>query len=97
MERFGWRNRDCVAWNCAVRYLSEGSNPAEKRGIILAGSPMGRHTLTEEEKQNGKRKFLTPLPETLAESKMHPVTREDFAALVKKAIPPSPQPAPTAK
>lgn len=47
--------------------------------------------LTEEEKKNGKRKFLTPLPETLAESEMYPVSREDFTRLVKKAIPPSPQ------
>ena len=53
---------------------------------------MGRHTLSDEEKKNGQRKFLTPLPETLDESEMHPVTREDFTRLVKKAIPPSPQP-----
>jgi len=49
-------------------------------------------SLTKEEKQNGKRKFLTPLPETLAECEMHPITREDFTRLVKKAIPPSTQP-----
>jgi hypothetical protein len=61
--------------------------------IILAGEYMPRSTkLTDEEKQNGKRKFLTPLASTLEESEMHPVTREDFTRLVKKAIPPSPQP-----
>jgi hypothetical protein len=45
--------------------------------------------LTEEEKQNGKRKLLTPSKEI--QEKMHPVTREEFTRLVKKAIPPSPQ------
>ena len=54
-------------------------------------------SLTEEEKKNGKRKFLTPLPDTLAESEMYPVSLEDFTRLVKKAIPPSPEPAQAAK
>jgi hypothetical protein len=58
---------------------------------------MSRSTkLTEEEKQNGKRKFLTPLPQTLEETEFYPVTLESFTKLVKKAIPPSPQPAPKA-
>ncbi len=48
--------------------------------------------LTAEEKQNGKREFLTPLPTTLEESEMHPVSLEMFTKLVKKAIPPSPPP-----
>jgi hypothetical protein len=45
--------------------------------------------LTEEEKQNGKRKLLIPAKEI--QEKMHPITREEFTRLVKKAIPPSPQ------
>jgi hypothetical protein len=53
--------------------------------------------LTDEEKQNGKRKFLTPLASTLEESEMHPITRDDFTRLVKKAIPPDAQHAPAAK
>jgi hypothetical protein len=54
---------------------------------------MSRSTkLTEEEKQNGKRKFLTPLPQTLAKTEMHPVSLEMFTKIVKKAIPPSPRP-----
>lgn len=53
---------------------------------------MSRSTkLTEEEKQNGKRKFLTPLPQTL-ETEFYPVTLETFAKLVEKAIPPAPRP-----
>ena len=48
--------------------------------------------LTDAEKQNGKRKFLTPLASTLEESQIHPVSRDEFTRLVKKAIPPSPQP-----
>jgi hypothetical protein len=47
------------------------------------------HKLTDEEKQNGKRKLLIPSKEI--QEKMHPVTREEFTRLVKKAIPPSPQ------
>jgi hypothetical protein len=50
--------------------------------------------LTPEEKQNGKRAVLIPSAEIQA--KMHAITREDFARLVKKAIPPSPQPDPKA-
>jgi len=58
---------------------------------------MSRSTkLTEEEKQNGKRKFLTPLPKTLEETEFYPVTLEQFTRIVKKAIPPSPQPDPKA-
>ncbi len=51
--------------------------------------------LTEEEKQNGKRKLLIPSKEI--QEQMHPITHEDFAALVRKAIPPSPQPDPATK
>lgn len=50
--------------------------------------------LTDEEKQNGKRKFLNPSKEI--QKMMKPVTREGFARLVKRAIPPSPQPDPKA-
>jgi hypothetical protein len=50
--------------------------------------------LTESEKQNGKRKFLNPSKEI--QEIMQPVTREDFARLVKRTIPPSPQPDPKA-
>jgi ribosomal protein L19E len=46
--------------------------------------------LTAEEKQNGKRKLLIPSKEI--QELMEPITREEFASLVKKAIPPSPQP-----
>ncbi len=46
--------------------------------------------LTEEEKQNGKRAVLIPSEDI--QEKMQPITREDFARVVKKAIPPSPQP-----
>lgn len=46
--------------------------------------------LTPEEKQNGKRKLLIPSKEI--QELMEPITREDFARLVKRAIPPSPQP-----
>jgi hypothetical protein len=45
--------------------------------------------LTDEEKQNGKRKLLIPSKEI--QEQMHPITHEEFARLVKKAIPPSPQ------
>jgi hypothetical protein len=48
--------------------------------------------LTDEEKQNGKRKLLIPSKEI--QEQMQPITREDFARLVKKAIPLSPQPDP---
>jgi len=43
--------------------------------------------LTDEEKQNGKRKLLIPSKEI--QELMQPVTRDDFARLVKKTIPPS--------
>jgi tmRNA-binding protein len=46
--------------------------------------------LTEKEKQNGKRKLLIPSKEI--QELMEPITEEEFAALVDKAIPPSPQP-----
>lgn len=46
--------------------------------------------LTDEEKQNGKRAVLIPSADI--QEKMHPITREDFTRLVRKAIPPSPQP-----
>lgn len=48
--------------------------------------------LTDKEKQNGKRKLLIPSKE-IQELMQHPVTREDFTRLVKRAIPPSPKPA----
>jgi hypothetical protein len=50
--------------------------------------------LTDAEKQNGKRKLLNPSKEI--QELMKPITREDFARLVKKAIPPSTQPDPKA-
>jgi ribosomal protein L19E len=46
--------------------------------------------LTDEEKKNGKRKLLIPSQEI--QELMEPITREEFARLIKKAIPPSPQP-----
>lgn len=55
---------------------------------------MSSPKLTEQEKQNGKRKLLIPSKEI--QELMHPITREDFTRLVKKAIPPSPQPDPKA-
>lgn len=48
--------------------------------------------LTEEEKKNGKRKFLNPSKEI--QELMHPIAKEDFARLVKRAIPPSQRPDP---
>jgi ribosomal protein L19E len=48
--------------------------------------------LTDEEKQNGKRKLLIPSKEI--QELMEPITREDFVRLVKRAIPPSKQPDP---
>jgi hypothetical protein len=48
--------------------------------------------LTDKEKQNGKRKLLIPSKEI--QEQMQPITREDFTRLVKRAIPPSPQPDP---
>jgi hypothetical protein len=44
--------------------------------------------LTEEEKQNGKRKLLIPSKEI--QELMEPITYEEFESVVKKAIPPSP-------
>lgn len=46
--------------------------------------------LTEQEKQNGKRKLLVPSEDI--QELMEPITEEEFAALVRKTIPPSPQP-----
>jgi hypothetical protein len=46
--------------------------------------------LTDEEKQNGKRKLLIPSEEI--QELMEPVSYGEFTGLVKKAIPPSPQP-----
>ena len=46
--------------------------------------------LTEEEKQNGKRKLLIPSKEI--QELMEPITEEAFATLVDRAIAPSPQP-----
>ena len=51
--------------------------------------------LTDEEKQNGKRKLLIPSEEI--QELMEPITLEEFNGLVRKAIPPSPPPAPRAK
>lgn len=45
--------------------------------------------LTEAEKQNGKRKVLIPSQEI--QDLMQPITEDEFAALVRKTIPPSPQ------
>jgi hypothetical protein len=45
--------------------------------------------LTDEEKQNGRRAVLIPSADI--QEKMHPMTREEFTRLVKRAIPPSPQ------
>jgi hypothetical protein len=45
--------------------------------------------LTPEEKQTGKRKFL--IPSEKIQELMQPITEEEFAALVEKAIPPSPR------
>jgi tmRNA-binding protein len=46
--------------------------------------------LTEEEKQNGKRKLLIPSREI--QELMEPITEEEFAALVDRSTLPSPQP-----
>jgi hypothetical protein len=46
--------------------------------------------LTDQEKQNGKRKLLIPSADI--QELMEPITEEEFAALVEKTIPPSPQP-----
>jgi hypothetical protein len=46
--------------------------------------------LTEEEKQNGKRKLLIPSKEI--QELMEPITEVEFGALVDRAILPSPQP-----
>jgi tmRNA-binding protein len=46
--------------------------------------------LTEEEKQNGRRKLLIPSKEIQA--LMEPISEEDFAALIDRATLPSPQP-----
>jgi hypothetical protein len=46
--------------------------------------------LTDEEKQNGKRKLLIPSKEI--QEIMEPITEEEFGLLVDRAISPSPQP-----
>jgi hypothetical protein len=51
--------------------------------------------LTDEEKQNGKRKLLIPSQEI--QELMQPITLEEFTSVVKKAIPPSPPPERAAK
>jgi hypothetical protein len=52
---------------------------------------MSRSTsLTDEEKQNGKRAVLIP-PKEIQEL-MQPITLESFTSLVKRTIPPAPQP-----
>ena len=51
--------------------------------------------LTEEEKQNGKRKLLIPSADI--QELMEPLDLEDFADLVKRTIPQSPQSEPKAK
>ncbi len=51
--------------------------------------------LTKRQKNSGKRKLLIPSKET--QEKMQPITFDDFAGLLGKAIPPSPQPAPAEK
>jgi hypothetical protein len=51
--------------------------------------------LTDEEKQNGKRKLLIPSKEI--QELMEPITYEDFESVVKRAIPPSPLHHPAAK
>jgi hypothetical protein len=47
--------------------------------------------LTEQEKQNGKRKLLIPSKEI--QELMQPITFEEFTGLVKATIPPSKSPA----
>jgi hypothetical protein len=51
--------------------------------------------LTEEEKQNGKRKLLIPSEEI--QEMMEPIAFEDFAELITKTIPPSRSPDPETK
>ena len=46
--------------------------------------------LTDEEKQNGKRKLLIPSEDI--QKKMRPISLKEFTTLVKKTIPPSQQP-----
>ena len=47
--------------------------------------------LTEEEKQNGKRKLLIPSKEI--QELMEPIAFEDFTELIANTIPPSQSPA----
>ena len=47
--------------------------------------------LTDEEKQNGKRKLLIPSQEI--QELMEPIAFEDFTELIAKTIPPSQSPA----
>jgi hypothetical protein len=51
--------------------------------------------LTEEEKQNGKRKLLIPSQDI--QELMEPLTLEEFTDLVAKTIPPSQSPDPETK
>lgn len=51
--------------------------------------------LTDEEKQNGKRKLLIPSEEI--QELMEPLTLEEFTDLVAKTIPPSQSPDPETK
>lgn len=71
------------------------------RGLTVPHGILGdmKHSsqLTEEEKQNGKREFLTPLPQTLAESTIYPVSIDNFTGIVTAAIVPSPLPHPKAQ
>jgi hypothetical protein len=46
--------------------------------------------LTKEEKENGKRKLLIPSEEI--QELMEPIEYKEFVRLVKRTIPPSPQP-----
>lgn len=46
--------------------------------------------LSDEEKQNGKRKLLIPSKEIQA--LMQPVSYEEFTGLVRRALPPSSEP-----
>jgi hypothetical protein len=73
---------------CILMSVMTWHNPSRR---YMSPSPK----LTDEEKQNGKRKLLIPTEEI--QEQMHPVTYEGFARLVKKAIPPSPQPETRAK
>ena len=69
---------------------------AQECAIILAGRFVAQSTkLTDEEKQNGKRKLLIPSEEI--QELMEPITLEEFTELVKRTIPPSQPPDPETK